>query len=176
MHSSVHLLSKYEHKTWYKDVWPNLNHRHMWIIFSNAIHFTVLYNSFTTVTGYTFPHQQIIIIIIIIVISIITITQIFNWRSSTLHFMYLYQLTVTIVTTKEQFQTSMSHDSAYPTGWRGTNTLHITMTPVPYHQNVQSSLWCQNPKLKLNSYKNNTSTLYSGMWHHIQHYAASNFI
>jgi len=125
------------------------------------------YISLTTVTGYTFPHQQIIIIIIIVVISIITITHIFNWRSSTLHFMYLYQLTVTTMTTKEQFQTSMSHDSAYPTGWRGTNTLHVTMTSAPYHQNVQSSLWCQNPKFKMNSYKNNTSTLSSGMWHHI---------
>jgi len=30
--------------------------------------------------------------------------------------MYLYQLAVTTMTTKEQFQTSMSHDSAYPTG------------------------------------------------------------
>jgi len=80
----------------------------MWIIFSNAIHFTVLYNSLTTVTVYTFPHQQIIIIIIIVVVSIITITHIFNWRSNTLHFMYLYQLTVTTMTTKEQFQTSMS--------------------------------------------------------------------
>lgn len=84
-----------------------------YVNYNNAIHFTVLYNSLTTVTGYTFPHQQIIIIV---VNSIITITHICNWRSSTLHFMYLYQLTVTTMTTKEQFQISMSHDSAYPTG------------------------------------------------------------
>ena len=66
--------------------------------------------------------------------------------------MYLYQLAVTTMTTKEQFQTSMSHDSAYPTGWRGTNTLQVTMTSAPYPQNVQSSLWCQSLKFKLNSY------------------------
>ena len=141
-----------------------------YVDYSNAIHFTVLYNSLTTVTGYTFPHQQIIVIV---VNNIITITHICNWRSSTLHFMYLYQLTVTTMTTKEQFQTSMSHDSAYPTGQRGTNTPHVTMTSAPYPQNVQSSPWCHNLKLKLNSYINNTSTLSSGMWHHTEHYAGT---
>ena len=83
-----------------------------YVDYSNAIHFTVLYNSLTTVIGHTFPHQQIIIIV---VNSVIDIKHICNWRSSTLHFMYLYQLTVTTVTTNEQFQTSVSHDSAYPT-------------------------------------------------------------